>query len=100
MRPGVLYLGECGPAARNNYVELDRVFCTHCRKSYRFFTPKDWKEEEGVTDLGWDVQTKSLRERAQRAIDLDCPTIKTEGQPKRAAHPSRIRLLESGGWAE
>src|SRR5437762_1796272 len=99
MRPGILYLAELGlVSVDRSQIELEAVSCLHCGKNFRLFTPKAWKEEDGVTDLGWDIQTRDLRERAQRAIDLDCPNAAPEGQPKRSAHPTRITLLESGAY--
>jgi hypothetical protein len=101
MRPGILYLTERSADINPNpnQVELDPVSCLHCGKTFKLFTPKDWKEEEGVTDLGLDIQIKDLRERAQRAIDLDCAETGPEDQPRRPGHPSPIILLESGSWA-
>ena len=98
MRPGILYLTERSMKINPDpqQIELEPVACFYCHKSFRLFTPKDWKEEEGVTDLGWDVQIKELRERAQRAINLDCPDVGQEGQPRRPPHPSPVRLYESG----
>jgi hypothetical protein len=103
MRPGTLYLSERSCSDVNpstaNHVELDPVSCSVCGKRYRLFTPKDWKEHEDVTALGWDGEIKDLRERALQAVGKECPDHVPEGHRKRGTHPSPIRLLESDKYS-